>query len=159
MEALMKPRTWEFFLACHLVPINRQRGMHHYALHRDEKQRKQYLAAQLNVWCPKDAFVDGPHAPRHLDLLVIRARPVDDDALGPMCKPLIDVLKCLRRKVYGRQVITHHGVVWDDSRKFVRITFDQQTMASVGLGATEGVRVLLKEVLPIEKDNCCHFQD
>lgn len=136
-------KVWEFFVACRLTPINRQRGMHHLALHEQEKKRKAYMVAQVNTWCPKDAFVDGPHAQRELELLVVRERAVDDDTLGPMCKCLIDVLKCRAQTIGRHRVLVQHGVVWDDSRKFVRITFDQKTMAEIGFGAVEGVRVRL----------------
>lgn len=143
--SVSKPKVWEFYIACKLTPINRQRGMHHYELHRQEKERKGYMVAQFNTWCPKDALVDGPHPQRTIELLVVRPRAVDDDTLGPMCKCLIDILKCITRKVHGHRVVLHYGVVWDDSRKYARMTFDQKTMDEVGMGAVEGVRIKVTE--------------
>lgn len=138
-------RRWEFFVECHVTPLNVRQRTGWRALHRQDKRLQGGLAAQFNVRVPKDALVEKPHPRRRIDVLVVRKRLMDDDALGAACKPLLDVLKSHRKKIGDVTVTLHHGVVYDDSRRYARVTFDQKTLAEVGFGALEGVRIIVEE--------------
>lgn len=138
-------RRWEFFVECHVRTLNRRQRTHWRDLHRQDVRLQGALVAQFNVRVPKDALVEKPHPMRRIDVLVIRERLMDDDALGAACKPLLDVLKCRFVKIGDQRVMTHSGVVYDDSRKYARVTFDQKTPAEVGWGAIEGVRIIVEE--------------
>lgn len=144
----MPTRRWEFFVECRVTPLNDRQRTHWRKLHRQDKRLQGGLAAQFNVRVPKDALVEKPHPMRRIDVLVIRERLMDDDALGAACKPLLDVLKCHRKRFGGKKgpvVTTWSGVVYDDSRKYARVTFDQKTLKEVGFGAIEGVRIIVEE--------------
>lgn len=144
----MPKRRWEFFVECHLRTLNVRQRTNWRRLHRYDRRLQVGVAAQFNVRVPKDALVEKPHPMRRIDVLVIRERLMDDDALGAACKPLLDVLKSCRVRLGGKGgpvVTTHHGVVYDDSRKYARITFDQKTLKDVGMGAVEGVRIIVEE--------------
>lgn len=144
-------RRWEFFIECHLRTLNVRQRTHWRRLHRQDTRLQAGLAAQFNVRVPKDALVEKPHPRRRIDVLIVRERLMDDDALGAAAKPLMDVLKTRRQRIGGPKgpvVTVWHGVVYDDSRKYARITFDQRTLRDVGFGAVEGVRIIVEEDTP-----------
>jgi hypothetical protein len=92
---------------------------------RKDKALKRDVGILMSAMLPKGAWIRCPHPRRTLNITRFGKRIWDEDNFVAAAKPLLDALKCPRKKVGGEAVVLD-GLIWDDSSEYVLVDYLQE---------------------------------